>query len=84
MKTTVKECLYCKQSFNADNREVNRGNAKYCSLSCQRKQYNNTRSLKNCKCLVCNTNYQSVNTKSKYCSTKCKTKYYRISILFLD
>jgi len=80
MKTTVKKCLHCKQEFNADNREINRGNAIYCGLSCQRKHYNSTKPLRKCKCLTCGINYQSINTKSKYCSNKCKTKYYRILI----
>lgn len=32
-----KECLCCNNEFQADLREVNRGNAKFCSLSCAAK-----------------------------------------------
>ena len=33
MKTS-KICEECGSSFEAENREINRGNAKYCSRSC--------------------------------------------------
>lgn len=34
MSKVEKECQTCGQIFLADSKEVNRGNAKYCSLSC--------------------------------------------------
>ena len=30
----VKKCKHCGKIFKAQNRELKRGNAKYCSLSC--------------------------------------------------
>lgn len=34
MSKVVKSCLYCSADFEADTREINRGNAKFCSRSC--------------------------------------------------
>lgn len=50
-----KECLYCKQIFLADPREVNRGNARYCNKQCV---YNSRPNLvkprkPNVKCAFC-------------------------------
>jgi 5-methylcytosine-specific restriction endonuclease McrA len=84
MEHIIKKCLFCKQEFNADKREHNRGNAKYCNLSCQCKHRNSIRPLRNCTCMCCKDNFQSVNTKAKYCSNKCKTKYYRLLIAGTD
>jgi len=80
MKTIDKICLFCKQEFKADMREHNRGNAKYCNLSCQRKHMNSLKPLKNVKCVNCDKEFQSVNTKAKYCSSNCKSKHYRILV----
>lgn len=75
-----KNCEFCKKLFNAPNKEVNRGNAQYCSLSCSSKHRNKKKPLKNCKCSICNTCFQSINPKAKYCSSKCKSKHYRMLI----
>lgn len=32
MAKTEKKCNYCGKVFLAENKEINRGNAKYCSL----------------------------------------------------
>ncbi len=36
MKTITQTCKECKEIFQAQLREVNRGNGKYCSLKCSR------------------------------------------------
>lgn len=72
-----KECLFCKNIFNADSREINRGNAKYCSLSCACKHRMQLQPFKKCTCIVCNNVFESKNPKAKYCSNKCKSKHYR-------
>ena len=72
-----KECLFCKTKFNADSREINRGNAKYCSLSCACKHRNKKIPLKKCTCICCNNIFESKNPKAKYCSAKCRAKHYR-------
>jgi 5-methylcytosine-specific restriction endonuclease McrA len=78
MKHIIKKCLFCKQEFNADTREHNRGNAKYCNLSCLRKHRNQIQPLKNCICVFCNIDFQSKSTKAKYCSRECKNNHYRV------
>ena len=72
-----KECEFCHNKFMADSRELNRGNAKFCSLSCAAKSRNKNKSLKHCKCIVCNNEFLSINPKAKYCSNKCKGRHYR-------
>ena len=72
-----KECLFCKQLFDADSREVKRGNAKYCSISCKCSHKNIIRPMKKCTCIYCNNIFESKSTKAKYCSSTCKSKHYR-------
>ena len=77
MCKTERNCQTCGKSFQADNREINRGNAKYCSLSCAGKvpkslQYQRV-------CTHCGTTYNSSSKNSKYCSYSCKQKNYRKS-----
>jgi predicted restriction endonuclease len=77
MKTIEKTCLTCNNTFNADTREHNRGNAKYCSLSCVAKQQVNKIKNINSICIYCQTTFLSGSKESKYCSNSCKQKYYR-------
>lgn len=72
-----KECEFCHKKFMADTRELNRGNAKFCSLSCAAKSRNIDKPLKHCKCSICGKEFLSINPKAKYCSNKCKCKHYR-------
>lgn len=72
-----KECLFCKNKFNADSRELNRGNAKYCSLSCACRHRIQLQPLVNCTCIMCNKVFQSKSPKAKCCSSTCKSKHYR-------
>ena len=73
-----KECLFCKNKFKADTRELKRGNAKYCSISCNYKHHNETKPLKKCTCIYCGNVFESKSTKAKYCSSNCKLKHYRM------
>ena len=61
-----KECLFCKQLFDADSREVKRGNAKYCSISCKCSHKNIIRPMRKCTCIYCNNIFESKSTKAKY------------------
>lgn len=70
-------CKFCNKEFNADPRELKRGNAKFCSISCGCKYNNKIKPLKNCKCIVCNNSFTSKATTAKYCSSSCKSKHYR-------
>lgn len=38
MKDTIIACQFCQKEFLADKREINRGNAKFCSRSCSSKR----------------------------------------------
>ena len=76
MAKIEKTCLTCNNTFNADTREVNRGRAKYCSISCASKVTKDQQYNKICK--HCGTNYTSASKASKYCSTSCKGKNYRL------
>ena len=71
-------CKQCQKEFEADSREINRGNAQFCSLSCAASHRNLNKPLKNCKCVICNNSFKSVNTKARYCSNNCKLKAYRL------
>ena len=79
MKKIEKTCLTCNNTFIADIREHNRGNAKYCSLSCSAKNTNKNKNNKNINsiCKYCNTSFLSGSKEAKYCCTSCKLKSYR-------
>ena len=75
MAKIEKECQTCGKTFSADTREINRGNAKFCSLSCSSKA---TKKLEyNHICSHCGKDFRSFSKNSKYCSDSCKQKNYR-------
>ena len=79
MKIT-KNCKHCESSFLADTRELNRGNAKFCSLTCCA-LYNNTQRELNQNDLICkhcSNTFKSSSLIAKYCSQSCKLKNYRL------
>jgi hypothetical protein len=68
-------CLMCGKSFAASQKELNRGNARFCSLSCACSFRNyQRRSQVQHTCEICGKHY-SVKTcrdfTSRYCSRKC-------------
>lgn len=70
-------CKECNNEFIADSRELNRGNAKYCSLSCAAKnQRKNSKSFEK-YCIICGNIFISKYYYAKYCSNNCKLKNYR-------
>jgi hypothetical protein len=83
MRKISKVCTTCSKPFEADIREHNRGNAKYCSLSCAAK--NQKRLITYDKiCINCNKAFVSKCADSKYCHKDCKQKYYRKQQLTKD
>ena len=54
MRTIKRICNNCDIEFLADPREVNRGNAKYCNLSCAMKNQTINQPLVLKKCEICN------------------------------
>lgn len=80
MKTITKICTFCNESFEADVREHNRGNAKYCSLSCCAKAPKNIH-VHDRTCINCNHNFKSKCADTKYCTNSCKQQYRRKQII---
>lgn len=75
-----KNCKQCNVLFLADTRELNRGNAKFCSITCGI-SYNNTKREQNSNNLICKhyaNTFKSSSLIAKYCSQSCKLKNYRI------
>lgn len=77
MKTVEKICEVCYESFLADPREIKRGNAKYCSLSCSAKNPRKNIKKFNRNCIYCGNSFLSRCSDSKYCSSICKQRNYR-------
>lgn len=75
MSKSERICQCCGKSFLAENREINRGNAKYCSQSCAGKMSKELEYTHICK--HCGREFTSTSKNSKYCSTICKQKNYR-------
>lgn len=76
-RSMEKICKHCNQIFDAEPREINRGNAKFCSLSCASKNRNLNKKKYNISCIICNNSFISVNPKAKYCCNACKLRAYR-------
>jgi len=73
-----RNCKQCDEEFLADTRELNRGNAKFCSISCGVQHSNLHRKLHNKVCKHCSNRFESINITAKYCSNFCKQKNYRL------
>jgi 5-methylcytosine-specific restriction endonuclease McrA len=72
MKTITQICKECKQNFEAQLREVNRGNAKYCSKKCSKIGISKTHlernakiNLPNVECSYCHKIFYKSNSKKK-------------------
>ena len=89
MRTVEQNCLQCNQLFDAPQKEVNRGNGKYCSLSCSSKARAARRSLEQCQpnvfCAQCSKHFyknqsQQKNSKSGlfFCCRTCKDRAQKI------
>ena len=75
MSKIEKLCECCNEPFTADSRELNRGNAKYCSLSCAAKMPKQLKYKQICK--HCGKEFNTASKNAKYCSDSCKQKNYR-------
>ena len=60
-------CLYCKVLFLAEAKEVNRGNARFCSIQCGRdfNKVNRKKPEPNVECAYCKIKFYKNNTKKK-------------------
>ena len=73
-KFLEKECLYCKEKFLADRRELNRGNARYCSKRCGYDDRINLVKIPEPKVECAHCGFKFYKTKSK--SLKSKSGLY--------
>jgi hypothetical protein len=67
----LRNCLFCDVEFNANEKEVRRGNGKFCTLSCSSKFYSRERSLKkipNVECALCKKKFYK--SKSDFALSK--------------
>jgi len=74
-KTTI--CDWCGSNFLAPIKELNRGNAKFCSRSCAAKNRNDGRKTVIKDCVVCKNKFTTKAHNAKFCSGKCKSRHYR-------
>ena len=75
MKNINRICKTCNKPFKADSREVNRGDARFCSRSCGAKQPKEHIYKKSCK--HSGVVFDTASNIALYCSTSCKQKNYR-------
>lgn len=73
----IKLCKQCNKPFNADSKEIKRGNAIYCGLSCSAKNQRKHAILYTLTCQGCNKIFTAKYRDAKYCSSKCKLVVYR-------
>jgi len=80
-----KSCLYCGTLFETTTRETNRGNGKYCSLSCSARNRKSSPKIPNTKCAKCSKEFYRNKSKkgsSKsglfFCNRKCKDEAQKI------
>lgn len=72
-----RNCEECGELFQAEHKEINRGNCKYCSLSCAGKNQRKNAQIYTMQCICCNQPFQAKYRTAKYCSRSCKLKTYR-------
>lgn len=73
-------CKLCCKKFYAQAKELNRGNAKFCSKSCSTKNYFSSKTIiPNCTCTICKIQFYRSKSKQsisrsglQFCSRKCK------------
>lgn len=83
-KTEAAICLECNKNFAASKSELQRGHAKFCSLSCSTTHSNKQRSAKepNCICSSCDKAiYRKKSQLEKntifFCNRHCQTEWKR-------
>lgn len=75
-KTEERACLNCNNLFFAPRKELNRGNGKFCSLSCATKHSNQTKfSLREIHCRQCGKLVFTGQSTALYCSKQCKNNF---------
>jgi len=73
MKIT-KVCKNCGAEFEADHREIDRNNAKFCSRQCGAIYSNAHRPYHLLICRACGKSFKSKAKQAKYCSRECAAR----------
>jgi len=62
-----KNCLHCKKLFMAESKEINRGNARFCSIQCGRdfNKINRPKPEPNVECAYCKVMFYKNESKKK-------------------
>lgn len=78
-------CRYCKNPFDAPIKELNRGNARFCSISCARKNRPAKKQEPNFTCAQCGQEFYRPTSSQKnsrsglfFCSRSCKDRAQRL------
>lgn len=84
MAKVEKSCKFCNKSFLAEVREVNRGNGKFCSLSCSSKSHKKEK-VPNVECGTCGKGLYRTKSHIKasrsgffFCNRECLRKAQRL------
>jgi hypothetical protein len=83
-RTIIQKCKRCNNEFNAEIREINRNNGKYCSLSCSAKR-GKAKKIPNVSCATCSKPFYKTESKKKlsksglfFCTRACKDEAQKI------
>jgi hypothetical protein len=83
-RTIIQNCKRCNKEFNAPVREINRGNGKYCSLTCSARRPKRTKAP-NVICAHCGNAFYKTKSKQKvsksglfFCNRTCKDSAQKI------
>ena len=84
--TKTRKCKYCSEKFEAEIREINRGNAKFCSLFCVAKHRHSKKEKEpNVECAYCGkeiyrspSQIKASNTETFFCCREHKDKAQRL------
>ena len=90
MSRLTKNCLHCNKEFQANLRDINKGNGKYCSISCSSAYRKGKTKIQepNCECSFCSKLIYKSPSKLKisksgfiFCSRTCKDQAQKIENL---
>lgn len=85
MAKSPRICQFCEKEFLADNKDINRGKARFCSKKCS-EEHTRKHQVNNVQCSFCHTSFYLSESKKKgsksgtyYCNIQCKNNAQRLS-----
>jgi len=78
---TIKNCKFCQVTFTVENKEINRGNGQFCSLSCSTASFRSRQGHGNIRttCSNCSVVFSKAKSQCKsqnnFCSRSCAVTY---------